>query len=570
MSRERAQMSQDDTNELEKAIDSASTSGGIVDLSTPIDKFQKGLPSAKNLAAAGLVLASLGGCVKPQETSTSVPTKTPPTELSPTQKPTDKPTEKPTVKPTETRKPINTPEPTPTIEVITYPKTEISEEFLVRAFSIGSGEGEVSPNTFATPTPGETVNPKMSIKDLVEIYASAGWDEKFEFQGLTDSPINVLKILVSIGTYTGVENGIYTPGGIDGQEILPLLSGTTFLRVRLGNVPSDSSQQKIEVQEGVFPSGLTLRQDTDMTVVGRAGNYEGTDWVLVSFTDWFRASKEGRAAPRQYFALIPVSLPGDPENKDAFTLQNLLANEGFGFKDGKVSFVDSQGKNAVWELNEVIGEDLQVAVREATGMFFVDQMNGELLANPVVRYPNVKALGLPEFWNAEKRTAEDGTVYFVITGATTQDETPVDLAKASYNYETEKWEWGKIAAEVEKPAWLPTVSSAVARFNETEKVWQYFSTDSQEQDQYIVSVREGEAGYEYFDYAEELRPILHPELFQEATIAGIRARMEETGMVKVLPCDISRVELLSVHRYPNAGNKPDGLDIFPADYPLYI
>jgi|GEM_PF-6749868 len=508
--------------------------------SNPENKKQRTISRRKFLQYASLLGAGavFGSSCQKEEQPT--PTSTPTSEHTPTK--LASPTVEPTIEPTKTQLPTQTPEPSPTIETISYQGTKLTKEFLVSAFSIGGGDEEVSPETFATPTSGEPVNPRMSMQELVEKYVAAGWDEELSFQGLTDNPVNVLKTLVSIGSYTGVKNGVYSPGGIDGQEVLPLLSGTTLLRVRLTSVPSEIAQQTPEVQRGVLPSGLTLRSNTDMTVIGKVDNFEEMDWTLVAFTDWFRASKEEKVAPKQYFALIPSSLPGDPDNKDAFTLQNLLAKEGFEFKNNQVSFTDSQGRNAMWKLNEVVDPELKVEVRESAGMFFVDQMQGELLANPVVPYPDEQALNLPEYWSAEKRVDKDNTTYFVITNLATTDEDPVDLAEARYDAKTKQWSWQKIYKEVEQPTWLPTVSNAIARFNDTESTWQYFSTDTQEKDQYIVSVKEGEAGYEFYQYAQELRPQLHPELFAVSTVEEIKA----TGQPKILFCDVTKVDKFEV------------------------
>lgn len=308
---------------------------------------------------AALVLGGCGSQSTPESTPTSASqappetTKTPFIETVVFRTPT---------KPTEEVKPTLPPE----TEVIVFPQTQITAEFLKQAFVGISGEEEIQPSMFATPALSET-GAKMSFIDFVEKYAASGWDKEIAFKNLT--PLDTLKVFVSLGTYAGAE-GVYYPGGIVGQEILPFLSGLSFLRLRLDKFVLENPGFKVG-------EGATIPTYTDMAIVGRISEVEEMDLVLVSFTDWLRV--EGKLAPRQLWGIIPVSLPADPENKEAFTLQNLLEKEGLSYEGGEISFKDQKGKTVVYELNTLQGEALQTEVREDIGLFFVDQKEGEVL-----------------------------------------------------------------------------------------------------------------------------------------------------------------------------------------------
>jgi len=542
-----------------------------------MSKEQKGISRREFLIGAGAlaVSAALGGCRPGKEAeATPLPAEKP--TVRPTLEPTDKPpAEIPTKKPTE--KP--TPEPIPSKEeIIRIPGVTITEELLTKAFEgVGGGE-ELKPILFGTPTPETSPEEPTSFTEFVEIYFPDSWREKITPQELTENPLASLKLMVSFGAYSGVE-GVYSPGGISGEEIFPSLSGLNFLRVQIPELPAEKEQQSVEYQEGILPSGFVLRKEAHLTILGKfngrflSPELEEMDFAIVASTDWFRkyARKEESIAPSQYLAIVPTFLPGDPENQKALTLGNLLAKAGINFeqKKGEIRFKNEKGEKIIWEFNELEDEKLIEKLTKEVGIYFVDQMRGELLANPIVPFPDAEALELPEFWNGEKRTDEKtNEVFFVITGAKTQDEAPIDLAEARYNAETAEWLWKKIVAEAEKPSWLPEVSNAVARLEDG--VWKYYSTDSQEQDQYIVSVKEGEAGYEYFDYTEELNVEAHPEVCVDATFAEIREIMIATGAVKYIPCERSTIDKLIIHQFSGIDDIPGGLIIKPRAYPIRV
>jgi len=271
----------------------------------------------------------------------------------------------PTPKPTP---PKVEPTPKPTPEEVSITDKVLTADYLKQAFVGISGEEEIQPSMFATPTLPEA-GAKMSFIDFVEKYTASGWDKEIAFKNLVENPLDTLKVLVSIGTYAGTK-GVYYPGGIDGQEVFPSLSKLSFLRLRLDKFVLENPGFKVG-------EGATIPTYTDMTIVGRINEVEEMDLVLVSFTDWLRV--EGKLAPRQFWGIIPVSLPADPENKEAFTLQNLLEKEGLSYEGGKISFKDQKGKTVVYELNTLQGEALQTEVREDIGLFFVDQKEGKVL-----------------------------------------------------------------------------------------------------------------------------------------------------------------------------------------------
>ena len=149
-----------------------------------------------------------------------------------------------------------------------------------------------------------------------------------------------------------------------------------------------------------------------------------------------------------------------------------------------------------------------------------------------------------------------------------------DLEKGEWagkeNYQGEKG-YQRLFKE-EEASWLPKVSNAEVRFNQEENRWEYYSTDSQEQDQYIVSVRQNTQGeYEFYNYAEELNVGAHPEVCVDATFAEIREIMIATGAVKYIPCSRKSITIVMVHRFPNYfDNAPVSLTVYPAHYPLKV
>ena len=115
------------------------------------------------------------------------------------------------------------------------------------------------------------------------------------------------------------------------------------------------------------------------------------------------------------------------------------------------------------------------------------------------------------------------------------------------------------------------ISNAEARYNKEKNTWEYFSTAEGEKGQYVVSVRPNSQGeFEFFNYAETLDMVAHPELGVDASAAEILARMQETGIPKAMFVRRETVSKLIVKRYPAFGNNPGGLITVFKGYPSEV
>jgi len=467
-------------------------------------KEQRGRPkfTRREFLEGIAALALLGGC-KPEKTSSPIQSSSP----QPTPEPTKTPLKTPTIKEAATTIPP-TPEPTPTKEeVLNIPSVVINEELLKKAFAgIGGGE-EI-----------EGEEESMSSVEFGEQYVAAAWNKKFSFEQLTEDPVASLKYMVALGAYTGVE-GIYSPGEVSGKKVFPYLfeKGVNFLRIKIPEVPSGQEQQTAESQEGVMPIDLVLRRDTHLTVVGKfkgeliSPALEDMEYALVASTDWFRkyTRREGSIAPCHCWGIIPVSLPGDPDNKKAFTLENLLAKGGVKYdkETGETAFTNKEGKSVVWRINEIKGEELIQSIKEDAGLWFVDQMKGEVIANPIVPYPP-EDLELPAYWNGQRKE-ENGEVFISIEGSESMDKEPVEIAQARYDWETGEWRWKKIGVVsmvgvVEKDGEkfqmvevngrqeeVLKIEGLTLKWNEEKERFEYFDIDGQKVAHWVFS-EEGE------------------------------------------------------------------------------
>ena len=411
-----------------------------------MSKEQKGISRREFLIDVGalVVSAALGGCRQGEEAKAPLPTEEPIDRPSATEVPTKKPTEKPTLEPTPTKE-----------EIIRIPGVTITEELLTKAFEgVGGGE-ELKPILFGTPTPETSPEEPTSFSEFVKIYFPDSWREKITPQELTENPLASLKLMASFGTYFGVE-GVYSLGGISGEEIFPQLKDLSLVRLTLDKVPSEEEQKKQEYPGWISPQGLILRSGTQMTVIGllnepRPGAEVTVDkeapggelnYVLVVFTDYLRASEEG--IPRHYFAIIPTHFPADPENKNALSLQKLLEANGcqYNSQSKEITFVGQDNQKIVLGLNQIEGEGLIKDLRKAAGLAFVDQMKGELIKNPVVPYYEE----MPAIWEIKEETDEDGTISLLLQGQDEKGEMVV-VAKASYDEEKREWEWEKTGSD---------------------------------------------------------------------------------------------------------------------------
>jgi len=404
---------------------------------------RKSLPKISRrefLIGVGALIGSavLAGCKK-EEQPTSFPTP----KSTETLKPTFAPTEKPTNTPLPTETP--TPEFTPTPEPKRIVATIINKEYLKQAFAGVGGEEVI-----------ENGQEETTLIAFGQDYVSQAWGEEIDFKTLPEDPIASLKYIVSLGSYQG-EEGIFYPGKQGEEEIFPQIGDLSLARLTLENVPSEADQKNQEYKEWTTPLNFLLRPETQMTVVGlldevrpieetvvdKDDSGEQLDYALVAFTDYLRVSEES-GVPRHYFAVIPTHFPGDPENKKALTLANLLEANGYEYdeQNKEITVVEKNSQKTILELNQIEGEELTKDLRQAAGLAFVDQMKGELIKNPLVPYPDE----MPEAWSIQTKLDEDGTISLLLQGQDEKGEM-VDVAKASYDQEKEGWKWEKIEAE---------------------------------------------------------------------------------------------------------------------------
>ncbi len=382
--------------------------------------------------------ALLSGCGGKEETRAASPLAE--TKPSPTLTPEARPT--PSVESSPTSQPSPSPEPTPTPEIC-LPASIITADFLRAAFA-GIGGEETVAN-------GEE---EVSLVSFGQDYASASWGEKIDFNNLSQDPIASLKYLVALGAYQGKE-GVFTPGREGEEVIFPQLADLSLARLTLEKVPSFSQAEGQEGAEWVSPRGLTLRPETQMTIIGLLEETKPAaevtidkeapggelNYALVAFTDYLRADEETNI-PRHYLALIPTHFPADPNNKNTLTLVNLLEANGYEYlpKEKQVALVDAQtSKQIILELNRVEGEELVEQVKKETGIYFVDKINDELIKNPVVPYPEE----MPKTWEIAPQKDENGNFFLLLSSQDEKGEM-IPSAKAAYNQETGEWGWEKI------------------------------------------------------------------------------------------------------------------------------
>ncbi|PJE67323.1 hypothetical protein COU95_03070, partial [Candidatus Shapirobacteria bacterium CG10_big_fil_rev_8_21_14_0_10_40_9] len=249
--------------------------------------------------------------------------------------------------------------------------------------------------------------------------------------------------------------GIFYPGKQGEEEIFPQIGDLSLARLTLENVSSEADQKNQEYKEWTAPLNFLLRPGTQMTIVGllnepRPGAEVTVDkeapggelnYTLVAFTDYLRASEES-GVPRHYFAVIPTHFPGDPENKKALTLTNLLEANGCSYQDNQI-YLEEKEEKIVLEMNQIEGEELIKAIDKACGLCFVDQIGGELIKNPVVPYPEE----MPKYWIVDEVKDEEGNISLVLQGKEELGDDFKEIAQARYDEEKGEWRWEKIEAE---------------------------------------------------------------------------------------------------------------------------
>ena len=93
------------------------------------------------------------------------------------------------------------------------------------------------------------------------------------------------------------------------------------------------------------------------------------------------------------------------------------------------------------ELNQIKSEELTDKIRKACGLYFVDQIKGELIKNPVVPCPQE----IPSVWKIEEVKDEEGNVNLILRGQD-QEGNFQDFSQAKYDGEKEEWVWKKVEA----------------------------------------------------------------------------------------------------------------------------
>jgi hypothetical protein len=379
------------------------------------------------LSALALGGSLAAGCGRNQQPS---PTETP--RVSPSSTPTTEvvnPTA--TIELSPTASPIPTPteivEPTPEKEVVYIPGITIDEDYLRSAFA-GIGGEEVIEN-------GQQ---ETTALEFGQDYVSQSWGEEIDLASLSENPIASLQYLTSLGSYQGVE-GVFSPGGQGEEAIFPQLADLSLFRITLNNVPSEEIQRTQDYREQTVPRNFKLYPGTQMTVVGllEASSEGQPAFALVAFTDYLRASEEN-GVPRHYLALLSTHFPDDPENRNTLSLANRLEANSYGFDpETKTIIINNDEKKVVLEPNYIQGEDLAAQIEKEVGIYFVDQINGEQVENPVVPYPDE----MPNYWAVMEGRDEEGNVGLFLYGAEEINTDLQKIAQAHYDQETGEWGW---------------------------------------------------------------------------------------------------------------------------------
>jgi len=259
-----------------------------------------------------------------------------------------------------------------------------------------------------------------------------------------------LKHIIALVSYGGGE-GVFFPGGQGEKAIFPQLGGLPLFRATLNNVPSEEIQKTQEYREGITPKNFRFYSGTPMIVIGllersQEGQETGVgkddfgnrlNYVLVAFTDYRRVD-EGTKVPRHYFAILPTHFPNDPENKNTLSLANLLEANGYYFKPQTKEIIFDDGQQQVaLGLNSIKGEKLAQDIEKACGVYFVDQLDGRLVENPVVPYPD----RMPTYWMMREVRDEEGSVGLFLYGAEERETELRKIARVHYDKERREWVW---------------------------------------------------------------------------------------------------------------------------------
>lgn len=371
------------------------------------------------LAAFGGISLAVSAC-KPKILE---PTTAPPAEKQ-TVSPTLKPTEAPTV--TASPVPTNTPEATLVPEETTIKGMEITGKYLTTAFgAIGGPDDTLVFNN------GQI---NFSSVDFGKLYVTEAWGMNEVPENLLQDPVGILRYLTALGTYYGYD-GYYFPG-----ENFPGLGKLALPRLSIEKVPSETKQTG-EDNQNIVPLDFIVHSGAQLTILGQVPQLPSTindnrpdkeenPYSVVVVTDYLRDSG---LTPRHYLVFIPTF-----GGENSLSLENLLVPNGYKFSSlgDQIIFESENGDKTILDLNTIEGPSLIENLVNASGLAFVDQINGKIIDNPVVPYPEK----LPLEWEIQ-RIDKDGQTIILLRGSDEAGGEKIDLQKAVYNQEKGEWEW---------------------------------------------------------------------------------------------------------------------------------
>lgn len=395
------------------------------------------------------------------------------------------------------------------------------------------------------PTPAPTERPTLSPEELTK-ERMARWEGRLWTIGSSDSAggreidpydeeMQIFKEEVTL---------MAEKSGVKAEAVEMLLIGNN----------ADIKERKDGTIEQIAPTkffGIMISGKEEASVFCFTKDASGME--MDSSCDWF---KKGEIWGSEYGEYIVKSPEGT-------ALESLIIREGQGLtvfkavadqfgvlsvKEQEVKGELEKDENGEWVLEgEVKDKEREEAV---TGILITGENNGEIgtfflecKTLPLDRklkagiFPETPDLALGRIY-----LSQEGIRYGYL-----------DLKDGTWNG-NEGYEDVNSLLREERPAWVINVSNAEAKYNQEQNIWEYFSTVTGER---VVSVRQNAQGeFEFYNYAERVKPQLHPELFRRSTWTEIAARMTETGVVKALFVDVDKVSELQVYRFPDSGNLP--------------
>ena len=327
----------------------------------------------------------------------------------------------PTVVPTATIVPTPTP----------IPATTIDTAYLARAghevtTAIAQGAARIN-NVASSCTPDE----------FGFGWVSQCWRRPIAPDDLPADPVAMLQFLVALGAFRDTA-GVFYPGWQEQALVFGALDGLALPRVTLAQAPAAAAPDS----PLVAPRGLIIRPGAQLTVLGLLSPADGAARVLVACSD---PARQGWLATRHYLAVLPADGPG-------LTLAGLLALNGARYDAPRgVAWLTVAGEPTPVRLNTIADAALAAALVRAAGIGFVDELQGELLVEPVIPYPAdgpsdgiLPAGGLPARWALVSAGEMDALVLRNL-------DTSADLAVARYDRGQLAWVWESLPAAPDAP-----------------------------------------------------------------------------------------------------------------------